>query len=88
MDVKNKRCSAEGCEKHPTYGPAPEFEGRPRKKLRCATHAVATDVMNHNKGKPGFGRPASRFREGFGKSRSITRKRVASEVWLGYPSGS
>ena len=81
-DVVNKKCSAAGCEKRPSYGPAPETEGGPRKKLRCANHAIATDVQNSDKRAAGFGRPAPRFRGGRSKSRSPTRKRAAIEVRL------
>ena len=79
-NVKSKKCSAEGCEKQPSYGPAPETEGGPRKKLRCATHAIASDVQNKDKRAAGFGRPAPRFRGGRSKPRSSARKRVAIEV--------
>ena len=79
-DVKSKKCSAEGCQKHPTYGPAPETKGGPRKKLRCVTHAIASDVQTGNKRRPGFGRPAPRFRGGRSMPRSSTRKRIANEV--------
>ena len=83
-NVVSKKCAAAGCEKQPSYGPAPETEGGPRKALRCATHAITTDVDNKNKRKPGFGRPAPHFRGGQSKLRSSTRKRVANEVcyWL------
>ena len=79
-NVKDKKCSTAGCEKPPTYGPAPEAENGPRKKLRCATHAIASDVQNKDKGRAGFGRPAPRFRGGQCK---LARKRAANEVYLG-----
>ena len=79
-NVVNKKCAAVGCEKRPSYGPAPKTEGGPRKKLRCSTHAIASDVMNSNKRAPGFGQPAPRFRGGRFKSRPSTRKRAAIEV--------
>ena len=78
--VAKKKCSAVGCEKRPSYGPAPETGRGPRTKLRCATHAIASDVQNGDKRKAGFGRPAPRFRGGRSKPRSSTRKRVAIEV--------
>ena len=79
-NVKDKKCSTARCEKHPSYGPAPETEGGPRTRLRCATHAIASDVQNKDKRAAGFGKPAPRFRGGHGKARSSTRKRVANEV--------
>ena len=79
-NVVSKKCSAEGCEKIPSYGPAPETKGGSRKKLRCATHAIASDVQNKDKGRAGFGRPAPRFRGGQCK---LARKRAANEVYLG-----
>ena len=82
VNVVSKRCVHPECQTTPSYGPPPPTDGEPRQRLRCATHAIATDVYNAGKGNAGFGRPAARFRHGLGggKAGGGSRKRASSTV--------